>query len=101
VHAYAVHPGLVGTDLMRYLSDDDRTWLDKRIAQNGVVTKSPEQGAATTVYDATASGLDGRGGSYLEDCHVSDTWAAHAHDPEAAARLWDVSEQLTGERFPA
>jgi len=44
VHAYAVHPGLVGTDLMRYLSDEDRSWLNRAIEKNGVVSKTPQQG---------------------------------------------------------
>jgi hypothetical protein len=46
------------------------------------------------------------GGHYLEDCNEAPTVANDAHvsagvrqwalDPEAAARLWDVSAELVG-----
>jgi len=58
---------------------------------------------------ATAPELEGRGGLYLEDCHVAavndapdagDGVKSYALDPENAERLWQVSEQLIGERFP-
>jgi NAD(P)-dependent dehydrogenase (short-subunit alcohol dehydrogenase family) len=101
VNAYAVHPGLVGTDLMRYLSDQDRAWLDSRISKSGIAYKTPQQGASTTVWAATAAQLADRGGAYVEDCHVSEQCAPYARDSEAAARLWTVSEELVGQKFPA
>lgn len=67
--------------------------------------KSPEQGAATTVWAAVSKDWEGKGGKYLEDCKVAeekkseDEWggvAPHAYDVEAAKRLWDVSMQLVG-----
>jgi NAD(P)-dependent dehydrogenase (short-subunit alcohol dehydrogenase family) len=51
--------------------------------------------------------FDDQGGLYLEDCGVSAPagtagvttgYLPHAVDPEAAARLWRVSEDLLGER---
>jgi len=53
VHAYAVHPGLVGTDLMRYLSDEDRSFGSSGDREDGVVLQRPATGAATSVYAAT------------------------------------------------
>jgi len=70
--------------------------------------KSVEAGAATSVFAATAPELEGRGGLYLEDCHVAavndapdalDGVKAYALDPQSAERLWEVSEKLVGERF--
>ena len=70
--------------------------------------KSPEQGAATSVWAATSPQLDGLGGVYCEDCDVSaptdveSPFArflgvdAHAIDPDEAARLWTLSAELTG-----
>jgi len=63
--------------------------------------KTVEQGAATSVLVATSPLLDGVGGRYFEDSqeagpHQPDTRtgvAAYALDPEAAARLWQVSEE--------
>ena len=70
--------------------------------------KSVEAGAATSVFSATAPELEGRGGLYLEDCHVAavndapdalDGVKSYALDPQIAERLWEVSENLVGERF--
>jgi hypothetical protein len=70
--------------------------------------KTPEQGAATATWAATAPALDRMGGVYCEDCDVADLAAPgtpeaadrgvdpHAVDPDAAARLWTVSAELTG-----
>ena len=64
--------------------------------------------SATSVYAATAPELEGRGGLYLEDCHIAavndapdarDGVASYALDPASAERLWQVSENLVGERF--
>lgn len=101
VHAYAVHPGLVGTDLMRYLSDKDREVMDSRITSSHLAYKSPQQGAATSVWAATSPQLAVCGGAYLEDCQVSKKYTPYARDPEAAQRLWSISEELVGQSFPA
>jgi NAD(P)-dependent dehydrogenase (short-subunit alcohol dehydrogenase family) len=91
----AVHPGAILSNLTRHMSAEE---LD-RAKSSGYVFKTPEQGAATSVLVATAPGLDGVGGRYFEDCaearpHVEGTpggVAAHALDPVAAARLWQLS----------
>ena len=62
--------------------------------------KSTEQGAATTVWAATDPELERQGGTYLADCQVTDEHAPWARDPEGAARLWALSENLVGEEFP-
>ena len=71
--------------------------------------KPVEAGAATQVYAATAPELEGRGGIYLEDCHVAEVDDAEnapggvrsfAVDPGNARRLWTVSEELVGQSFP-
>ncbi len=101
IHAYALHPGVIMTELSRHLTADDSASLGKRLT--GLALKTVEQGAATTIYAAVAPELEGRGGLYLEDCHVADEtpgdgsagyapWAMH---PEEAARLWEWSLQQT------
>ena len=65
------------------------------------------KGAATSVWAATAPELVGRGGLYLEDCQVADAAQAgslggyqpHALDPVQADRLWELSEQLVGQKI--
>ncbi|HZP30911.1 MAG TPA: SDR family NAD(P)-dependent oxidoreductase [Acidimicrobiia bacterium] len=103
VHAYAVHPGMIVTELGRHLNRDDIKQMGERAKARGTTLpsyKSIEQGAATTVWCATAPELAGVGGVYCEDCHVSDNHAPWARDPESAKRLWALSEQLVGQEFP-
>jgi NAD(P)-dependent dehydrogenase (short-subunit alcohol dehydrogenase family) len=106
VHAYALHPGGILTELGRHLTEEDRAFLQKRTA--GMRYKSVEEGAATQVFAATAPELEGRGGLYLEDCQVAAVDDApealsgvmpYALDPQNAERLWEVSEKLVGQRF--
>ncbi|DBA82625.1 hypothetical protein WJX77_012403 [Trebouxia sp. C0004] len=55
-------------------------------------SKSAEQGAATSVYAATASELAGKSGAYLADCIIAEP-TAQARDAELAKRLWAVTEK--------
>jgi NAD(P)-dependent dehydrogenase (short-subunit alcohol dehydrogenase family) len=102
VRSYAVHPGMIATELGRYMTKDDMRELRERASRGpggGLPSyKSIEAGAATTVWAATAPELAGTGGVYLADCQVAQAreWAM---DPERAARLWAMSEQLVGQRF--
>ena len=94
----ALMPGGIRTNLQRYVTDED---LARLRAQSGstVAWKTPEQGAATSVLVATSPLLEGIGGRYFEDCNEAGLnepgtrqgVAAYALDPEAAARLWQVS----------
>jgi NAD(P)-dependent dehydrogenase (short-subunit alcohol dehydrogenase family) len=121
VRAFAIHPGMIVTELGRHLTDDDRKALLERVAAaakagggggggggGAARWKQPAQGAATQVWAATAPELEGRGGLYLEDCHVAGPsadlmspsgYAPWALDAAAAERLWSMSEQMVGERF--
>lgn len=110
VRAFAVNPGGIMTGLQRHLTQEEMTaagWMDKKgRVREGF--KSPEQGAATSVWAATSPLLDGRGGVYCEDCDIARPTDpeselariagvdAHAVDPEDAARLWELSAELTG-----
>jgi NAD(P)-dependent dehydrogenase (short-subunit alcohol dehydrogenase family) len=108
VRAFSVHPGGIFTPLQRYLTKDEMVaagWID----DDGNVTfasfKTPEQGAATSVWAASSPQLDGMGGVYCEDCDIAELAPdpesrfgvrAYATDPEQAARLWALSAELTG-----
>jgi NAD(P)-dependent dehydrogenase (short-subunit alcohol dehydrogenase family) len=110
VRAFAVNPGGIKTNLQRHVTPEDQVtlgWIDEQ-GRDLITWKTPEQGAATAAWAATAARLDGMGGVYLEDCEVarvSDPGAPdamkfgvhpYAIDPDAAARLWRVSADLTG-----
>ncbi|MFJ9422254.1 SDR family NAD(P)-dependent oxidoreductase [Streptomyces sp. NPDC101249] len=111
VRAFSVHPGVIDTNLQRHIplaeqvamgwTNEDGTPADPNAA------KSPQQGAATSVWAATSPRLAGLGGVYLEDCEVAGIAAdpldmatggvaRHAADPDEAARLWELSARLTG-----
>ena len=100
IHAFAVHPGVIMTELSRHLTQDDTAALMARLPPS---FKDVSQGAATTVWAATSKELDGTGGLYLEDCHVaaetpgdfSGGYAPYAMDTDEAARLWEWSEAQT------
>jgi WW domain-containing oxidoreductase len=57
-------------------------------------TKSLAQGAATSVYCATAPALAGIGGRYFVDCHERLA-SSEARDADVARRLWELSERWT------
>ena len=107
VHANALHPGVIMTELARHMGPSDIEDLQAR-TPGGLKFKTIPCGAATSLWAATAPELEGRGGLYLEDCAVAQArssdeaqvgYAPYALDREAAEQLWTVSEQLVGERF--
>jgi NAD(P)-dependent dehydrogenase (short-subunit alcohol dehydrogenase family) len=104
VHAWSVHPGLIFTGLMTHVDKDMMETWDKD-PNIGKALKSPQQGAATTVWAATAQALEGQGGKYLEECRVSEIvnpdpvsnepgYAPHAYDEEKEKLLWEKSLEL-------
>ncbi|MFF3463658.1 SDR family NAD(P)-dependent oxidoreductase [Streptomyces sp. NPDC002619] len=109
VRAFSLHPGGIMTPLQRHLPKEEmveRGWIDEDgNVLNPEGFKNPEQGAATQVWAATSPQLDGMGGVYLEDCDIAEPavdgdersgvkdWAT---DPAQAARLWELSAELTG-----
>ena len=112
VRAFSVHPGGILTPLQRHLPKEEMValgWIDEAGHEIGQGFKTPEQGAATSVWAATSPQLDGLGGVYCEDCDVAvDSEgrsrvgvAAWATDPAEAARLWALSVALTGTDLPA
>lgn len=110
VHAYAVHPGGIETDLGRHLDESDLAALMERAGVDDpdafrASFKTVPQGAATSVWAATSPELEGRGGLYLENCGIAEPatetglrsgHAPWARDHEAAERLWALSERWTG-----
>ncbi|MCZ6710158.1 MAG: SDR family NAD(P)-dependent oxidoreductase [Gammaproteobacteria bacterium] len=101
----AVHPGVIMTDLGRHLTPEDLAGFPGATSVEDMIFKTVESGAATSVWAATSPELEGRSGLYLEDCGVASPatedgvqvgYSSWAMDPEAAARLFELSEQLVG-----
>ena len=113
IRAFAVHPGGIFTPLQRHLADEEMVALGWKNADGSLpphvaaLFKTPEQGAATTVWALTSAQLDARGGVYCEDCDVaqladesSQRWQhvrPWACDDESADRLWAMSETMIAE----
>lgn len=87
----AVHPGLVATNIGRNNGVLVRTVLSL-IQRNA---RTPEEGAETSIYLATAPELTGVTGKYFKDKKDIATSTA-SYDEAAARRLWEVSEALVG-----
>ncbi|MCA9577933.1 MAG: SDR family oxidoreductase [Polyangiales bacterium] len=88
VTTYALHPGVVATDIWRKIP-----WPFDAIAKRFMITV--EQGAATTLYCATAPELTGVSGRYYDECREAQP-SALAQDDALAAALWARSLVITG-----
>ena len=92
----ALMPGGIRTALQRHVDPEVQKVWDR------FQWKTTEQGASTSVLLAASPLIDGVTGRYFEDNNealpnTGDEFsgvAAYALDPEAATRLWDVSEKL-------
>jgi len=106
ITANAVLPGTILTGLQRYHGEALKQAMGF-IGPDGSphpLVKTPEQGAATAVWAATAPELAGRGGMVLEDCapsmpHTGDhhPWSGYdaaVLDDEAAGTLWQASLEM-------
>ena len=92
VTTYAVHPGIVRTELDRHMPTWQKTLF---VPVRAVVSKSPTQGAQTTLYCALEPSLADKTGLYYADCREKSA-SSRARRKEDAQRLWQVSEELVG-----
>jgi len=106
VRAFSVHPGAVETELARDVPEAELSALLAQLPQG---LKKPDAGAATSVWCATSSALDGMGGVYCEDVDIAEAVPADSKslsgarpwilDRDLAGRLWTKSETWTGVRM--
>jgi NAD(P)-dependent dehydrogenase (short-subunit alcohol dehydrogenase family) len=119
VRAAAVHPGVIQTELGRYMERAQLEGLIKRLSEQLVAEgkgpfqwKTIPQGAATSVWAGAVASDEEIGGRYCENCHVakiapdsvaitamSEGVRGYALDPKNAEALWKKSEDLVGESF--
>ncbi|KAI0426658.1 hypothetical protein F5Y09DRAFT_333973 [Xylaria sp. FL1042] len=107
LHAWSVHPGGIRTGLQRPNFRDYMVVLKNGPIHTYMYMQSPPQGAATSVWAACARELEGKGGKYLEETHVSEgiveggdvvgpghaPWAYNEADEK---KLYDISLKLVG-----
>ena len=112
IRAVAIHPGGIRTELMRHM---DPEFMANYVAKATkglapIAMKTPEQGAATTLWAGFRAPAEDVGGRYCEDCEVSEVAEVdpgvrkgvrpYAVDPERAKALWALSERMVREIFP-
>jgi NAD(P)-dependent dehydrogenase (short-subunit alcohol dehydrogenase family) len=100
-------PGGIRTNLQRHVSDEELARLRAQTPAEAAPTwKTPQQGAATSVLLAASPLVAAVTGRYFEDCNEAQPnqpgsrrgVAAYALDPEAAERLWQVSEETIAQQ---
>ncbi|CAK5283286.1 unnamed protein product, partial [Mycena citricolor] len=106
IKSYSLHPGVIFTNLARREESAEISKEAGILLPDGTPNlekyqwKSIPEGAATTVAAAFDPRLEDVPGAFLDDSKVSnDKLAPHAADSAAAAKLWDVTEELVGFKF--
>ena len=92
VTATAMHPGMTST---AFGAEDMARGWGPLIAVMRRFMRSPERGAETAVYLASALEVQGETGGYYADCAAKRSHAS-SYDAVATARLRDCSAQLVG-----
>jgi len=94
VRTYALHPGVVDTELARHFDSTifpGTRFLIKTVGK--IATKTPEQGAQTSIYCCIDEKAGEETGLYYSDCKVANV-SDKAKDMNAAKKLWDESVKL-------
>ncbi|EKG11072.1 Short-chain dehydrogenase/reductase SDR [Macrophomina phaseolina MS6] len=106
LHATSLHPGLIQTGLQAHIDLDAWGFGEEQLK----LFKSPEQGAATSVYAAVGQEWAHKGGKFLADCVEQgplkptsgpmsvedDGYASWAFDETKEGRLWKESLKMVG-----
>ena len=87
VTTYSLHPGVIASDIWRRVPWPVRPLIKRRM-------QSPEQGAKTSLYCATAPELAGESGRYYDDCRPKGPGVAAT--AALAGDLWRRSSEWTG-----
>ena len=108
VNAYAAHPGYAATNLQSVGPAMSGSSLEGKMTAlaNKVIAQSPQMGALPTLFAATMPGLPGD--SYIGPSGFGEMRghpklvdrSAAAKNQGQAERLWIVSEELTGVKYP-
>lgn len=90
VKVYAVHPGIVDTDLFeKTLFRRAFPWFMK------IFFKTPEKGAVSILYACFERSLEKRGGLYISNC-IEGISNKFSKKLDHQAKLFDVSCNLVG-----
>lgn len=88
----ALHPGFIASGFGRNNGGFVGLFMKVVVPH---IAKTPAEGAATSVYLASSPDVAGVSGRYFVDCRPVKSSPA-SYDRDSAARLWAISEELTG-----
>jgi NAD(P)-dependent dehydrogenase (short-subunit alcohol dehydrogenase family) len=92
VTATVLHPGVVRTG---FAAEDPSPMWRVLLPLIRPLLKSPEKGAATSIYLASAPAVEGVTGRYFVNSKPRSS-TRFSYDQAAAARLWQISMDLVG-----
>jgi NAD(P)-dependent dehydrogenase (short-subunit alcohol dehydrogenase family) len=95
VTANCLHPGVVRTGFGKNSGGLLGTTVGAVISAAGLFFVSPAKGAETSIYLATAPEVANVTGKYYSRSAERQSSPA-SHDRDAAKRLWEMSERMTG-----
>ena len=90
-----LHPGFVSTGIGS--NNNQGLWTFLMLLAKPFARKT-DKGAETSIYLCSSSGVKDTTGEYFVDCKVEKVSEA-AKDPKQAAKLWEISEEITGLRL--
>ncbi|UKZ51023.1 hypothetical protein TrVGV298_004778 [Trichoderma virens] len=108
LHAYALHPGAVLTNLGIYLTPEIRAEAIEKTFGNinpvNIQRKTLQQGCSTALRAALDPDLPKEDGVFLEDCCLTTPseslfLATYAVDANSAEHLWKMSEEMISQKF--
>jgi len=91
----ALHPGAVNTGFAK----NNSGWMRFTMNLFGYFSLTPEAGALTSIYLASSPTVSGVNGKYFDKCKPVSSSPA-SYDQAAQQRLWALSEELTGIKYP-
>ena len=105
--SFAVHPGVIATELGRNSTPEIIEGIQGMIKAGILDVKTVSAGAATSLVAALDPKLEvGKTknsrenyGVYLVDCQISDKTCARAESSDEADKLWRLSEEMVKEKF--
>ncbi|OJJ50413.1 hypothetical protein ASPZODRAFT_129039 [Penicilliopsis zonata CBS 506.65] len=106
--AVSIHPGVIFTNLANHFVTDiveELTQLAHRQGNgpfaDGGRFKNLPQGVSTHVVAAFDPRIEEHNGAYLSDCQVlpPDQIRCWGRDPVEAEKLWELSEEMVGQKF--
>ena len=103
IAVFSLNPGSIATNLQGYMTPEVRSKAIETALKENPDFEIPErktlqQGASTQLRAALDPSLEPESGAYLDHCQVKKV-AVHEGHASYVDQVWEISEQLVGEKF--